>query len=95
MICDRLKNSIGQLKGKFLESITLKEFHLVEKIHQHLYKKSFDLTKKRHMRKFDELASRNKVTQSGTNKTDKKKWVVNMSSRQLTHIETNFFHKGP
>ena len=91
MICDRLKNSIRQLKGKFLESITLEEFHLVEKIHQHLHKKSFDLTKKRHMRKFDELTSRNKVTQSTTNKTEKKKWVINMSSRQLTHIETNFF----
>ena len=45
IICDRLKNSIEQLKGKILESITPEEFHLVEKIHEHSYKKSFELTK--------------------------------------------------
>ena len=36
------------------------------------------------------MISKNKVTQSSTiNITDKKKWVINISSRQLTHIETN------
>ena len=91
---DRLKNSIEQLKGKILESITPEEFHLVEKIHENSYKKSFELTKKRHIRKFNELISKNKVTQSATNITDKKKWVINMSSRQLIHIETNLLAKG-
>ena len=91
---DRLKNSIEQLKGKILESITPEEFHLVEKIHENSYKKSFELTKKRHIRKFNELINKNKVTQSATNITDKKKWVINMSSRQLTHIETNLLAKG-
>ena len=90
VIRDRLKNIIEQLKRKILESITPEEFHLVEKIHQNSYKKSFDLTKKRHIRKFDELIGKNKVTQSATNITDKKKWVINMSSRQLTHIENVF-----
>ena len=94
VICDRLKNSIEQLKGKILESITPEEFHLVEKIHENSYKKSFELTKKRHIRKFNELISKNKVTQSATNITDKKKWVINMSSRQLNHIETNLLAKG-
>ena len=41
-IHEKLKNSIEQLKGKTLESITLKEFHVVEKIHQNLYKKSLN-----------------------------------------------------
>ena len=45
VMCDRPKNSIKQLKGKILESITPEEFHLVEKIHENLYKKSFELTK--------------------------------------------------
>ena len=90
----RLKNGIEQLKGKILESITPEEFHLVEKIHEDLYKKSFDLTKKRYIRKFDELISKNKVTQSATNIADKKQWVINMSSRQLTHIETDLLAKG-
>ena len=94
VIRDRLKNCIEQLKGKILESITLEEFDLVEKIHENLYKKSFDLTKKRHIPKFDELISKNKITQSATNITDKKKWVSNMSSRQLTHIETSLLAKG-
>ena len=89
VIRDRLKNSIEQSKGKILESITPEEFHLVEKIHENSYKKSFELTKKRHIRKFNELISNNKVTQSATNITDKKRWVINMSSRQLTHIETD------
>ena len=71
-----------QLKGKILESITPEEFHLVEKIHENSYKKSFDSTKKRHIRKFDELISKNKVKQSVINIADKKKWVLNMSSRQ-------------
>ena len=93
VIRDRLKNSIEQLKGKILESITPEEFHLVEKIHEKSYK-SFDLTKKRRIQKFDELISKNKVTQSATNITDKKKRVINMSSRQLTHIETNLLTKG-
>ena len=53
VILDRLKNGIEQLKGKMFESITPEEFHLVEKIHENSYKKSFDLTKKRHIRKFD------------------------------------------
>ena len=56
--------------------------------------RSFDLTKKRHIRKLDELISKNKVTQSVTNITDKKKWVINMSSRQLTHVEMDLLAKG-
>ena len=47
VIRDRLKNSNEQLKGNILESMTPEEFHLVEKIHKTLYKKSFELTKKR------------------------------------------------
>ena len=39
------------------------------------------------------MVSKNKVTQSTINITDKKKWVINMSSRQLTHIETNLLAK--
>ena len=69
VIRDGLKNSIEQLKRKILESITPEEFHLVEKIHENSYKKSFDLTKKRHIQKFDELIRKNKVTQSATNVT--------------------------
>ena len=91
---DKLKNSIKELKGKILESVTSEEFHLVQKIHENSYKKSFELTKKRHIRKFNELISKNKVTQSATNITDKKKWVINMSSRQLAHIETDLLAKG-
>ena len=80
VIRDWLKNSIEQLKGKILEFITPEEFHLVEKVHENSYKKSFELTKKRHIRKFNELISKNNVTQSSTtNITDKKKWVINMS----------------
>ena len=75
VIRNRLKNSIKQLKGKILESITSVEFHLVEKIHENLYKKSFELTEKRHIRKFNQLISKTKVTKSATNITDKKKWV--------------------
>ena len=93
VIRDRLKNSIEQLQGKILESIIPEEFYLVEKIHQNLYKKPFDLTKKRHIRKSDELISRNKVTPRA-NITYKKKWVINMSSRELTHIETDLLAKG-
>ena len=33
-------------------------------------------------------------TQSITNITDKKKWVINMSSRQLTHIENDVLAKS-
>ena len=40
------------------------------------------------------MISKNKITQSATNITDKKKWVINMSSRQLTHIETDLLAKG-
>ena len=94
VIRDRLKNSIEQLKGKILESIAPKEFHLVEKIHENSYKKSFELIKKRHIRKFNELISKNKVTQGATNITDKRKWIINMSSRHLTHIETDLLAKG-
>ena len=64
--CDRLTNSIKPLKGKILESIALGEFHHV---------KYFDLRKKRHIQKFDKLISKNKITQSATNVTDKK-WVT-------------------
>ena len=49
VISNRVKNSIEQLKGKILECITLKEFDLEEKIHEDSYKKSFELTKKRHI----------------------------------------------
>ena len=94
VIRDRLKDSIEQLKGKILESIAPKEFHLVEKIHENSYKKSFELIKKRHIRKFNELISKNKVTQGPTNITDKRKWIINMSSRHLTHIETDLLAKG-
>ena len=39
------------------------------------------------MRIFNELISKNKVTQSVTNIIDKKKWPIDMSSRQLTHMD--------
>ena len=65
-----------------------------EKINGNSNKKSLELTKKRHIRKFNELISKNKVTQSATNITDKKKWVINMSSRWLTHIDTDLLAKG-
>ena len=65
----------------------------MEKIHGNLYKKSFELDKKRHIQKFNELISKNKVTQSATNITAKKKCIIDMSSRQLTHIILK--HKGP
>ena len=35
------------MECEILESITPEEFHLVKKLHQNSYKKSFDLTKKR------------------------------------------------
>ena len=95
VIRDRLKNIIEQLKGKILESITPQEFHFVEKIYENLYKRSFELTKKRHLRKFNELTSKSEVTQnSATDITDKTKWVINVSSRQLTYYETNLLAKG-
>ena len=41
------------------------------------------------------MISKNKVTRtSATNITDKAKWVINMSSRQLTHYETNLLAKA-
>ena len=74
------KIASNQLKGKILESITPEEFALVEKIHQNPYKTSFNLEKERHKQKFDELINKNKVTQGVNNITDKKKWVIKMSS---------------
>ena len=65
IMCDRLKSSIGQLKGKILESITL-EFHPVKNIHHNSYNKSFNLTKKRHIRKFDEPINKEKGTHCAT-----------------------------
>ena len=62
VIRDRFYNSIELLKGKSFESIN-----------ENSYKKYFELTKKRHIRKFNKLISKNKVTQSATNITDKKK----------------------
>ena len=40
------------------------------------------------------MIRKNKVTQSAINITDKNKWPINMSSRQLTYIETNLVAKG-
>ena len=94
VIRDTLKNSIKQLKSKILESITPDVFHLLEKIHQNSYKKCFGFTKKRDIRKFHELISKNKVTQIATNVTHKKKRIINMPSRQLTHIQTDVLAKG-
>ena len=85
---------IEQLKGKILEFITPEDFHLVEQIHQNLYKKSSDLTKKRHMQKFDKLISKDKVTKSATYIKCKTKQVINMSSGYLTHIKIYFFEKN-
>ena len=56
----KFKNNIKQLKGKILESMTPGKFYLVKKFHQILYKKFFDLTKKRHIRHCDEPISKNK-----------------------------------
>ena len=59
-----------------------------------MYKTFFDLTNKRHIQKLNELISKYKVTQSVTNITGKKKRVINTSSRQLTHSETDTLMKG-
>ena len=76
VIRDRLKSSIEQGKSKILESITSTEFHLEEKIRENSYKKSLELAKKRHIRKFNELISKDKVTPSATNITDKKNGLL-------------------
>ena len=49
--------------------------------------------KSRYIRKFDKLFSKNKVTQSVSNLADKK-LVINMSSRQLTHLATDVLAEG-
>ena len=49
--------------------------------------------KPRHIRKFDEIVSKNKVTQSATNLANKK-LVMNMFSRQLTHIASDVLGGG-
>ena len=72
--------------------VTPEEFHLAEKIHESPYKKSFKLTIKSYVRKFNELKS--KVTQSTIDITDQKKCVINMSSKQLIHVETDLLAKG-
>ena len=89
VIHNRLKNSIEQFKDKILKSITPEELHLAGKTHENSYKKSFDLRKRRHIQKFNELIGKNKITQSATNIRNKNKWVINMSSRQLTHTSSN------
>ena len=92
--CFNVLGSKVASNGRILDSTTPEEFHLVEQIHQNLYKKSYGSTKKRHMRKFNILVSKNKETQSASNITDKKKCAVNMSFRQLIHIETDILGKG-
>ena len=72
VIHDRLKNRIEQLKHKILESITPIVFHFVGKIHEGSYKKSLDLTKKRHIRKFDELISKKNGSQSASKVANRK-----------------------
>ena len=62
----RLHRGIEQLKGKILVSVTSKEFHLVEEFHRNSYKKYAYLTIKRHIRKCEELISKNTLTQSAT-----------------------------
>ena len=62
-------------------------------IYENSYKKSFDLTNETDIRKFDELLRKNKITQSATNVTDKKKWFINMYSRQLTYIKPDLLAK--
>ena len=72
-----------------MKSITPEELHLAGKTHENSYKKSFDLRRRRHIQKFNELIGKNKITQSATNIRNKNKWVINMSSRQLTHTSSN------
>ena len=76
VIGDRLKNTIEKLKGNILESIIYGKFHFVENVYENLHKKTFDLTKKRHIQKFDELIRKNKVIQSAANIADKKNGLL-------------------
>ena len=47
--------------------------YLLEKIPQSLYKKSFDLTKKKHTGEINELISKKNGSQIESKETDKKK----------------------
>ena len=86
-ITTSLNNNINQLNGKIFESLGLEEFHFVEKIHQNSNKKSFDLTKDRYIQKFEDLLiSRNVGRHNANVITDKKKWVINISLRQLSQL---------
>ena len=67
-------------------------FCLVELAQQILYKRSFNLTKARHIWKPEELISKRKGTEWVTSEI-KKKWVINISERQLTEIEKGLFNK--
>ena len=65
-------------------------FHLLEKIHNSLYKKPFDLNNKKHTQKFNELISKKNGSRIASEETDKKKWVI----KYLTQIKTDLLAKG-
>ena len=58
-------------------------FHLLEKIHNSLYKKPFDLTKKKHTQKFNQLISKKNGSQRASQETDKKKWIIKYVSKTI------------
>ena len=69
-------------------------FHLLEKIHNSLYKKPFDLTKKKHTQKFNELISKKNGSRKRQKKQIKRNGLLNISQRQLTQIKTDLLAKG-
>ena len=87
-----LRLQLTEIENKITNISTNEDFNRVKRIHDITYQKEMTSVKERHLKKLTNL---NKTTNlNDDTNVDKSKWIINLSSKQLSDQEKDLLAKG-
>ena len=95
-----LKSSINQTTDNLLDTLTQEHFTQMKEIHSKTYRHELEKTKERQLKKFNNLYQKRKdnqqkeINEQTTTTIDKSKWVINLSTYNITEDERELLENG-
>ena len=90
-----LQKSIESSKNKIKEQTTTTHFNLISKTIDNSTEKVYKTIKKQQQRKLNKIAQSSKNRNYPVPENVSNKWIINLSSKQLTDGETKLLQRGP
>lgn len=93
---DRLKREVECLRSNLKEKLKPDEFDAISIIHAHTLEKNMTTAKERHLKKFENLVNKQNARKEQDNQSelDKSRWIMNLSTKELTNDQTKLLSKG-